>query len=40
MEQVTPFASRVPFLVNMGNHEFDIPPDTWPAAGPVNLLPL
>ena len=31
MEEITPWASRVPFLVNMGNHEFDSPPETWPA---------
>jgi hypothetical protein len=39
MEQVTPFASRVPFLVNMGNHEFDSPPDSWPTAGPEESFP-
>lgn len=30
-EQIQSFASAVPFLTNMGNHELDSPPETWPA---------
>ena len=36
-EEITPWASRVPFLVNMGNHEFDSPPDTWPTDSPGDV---
>ena len=28
-EQITPWASRVPFLTCVGNHEYDATPDTW-----------
>ena len=32
-EQIAPFAGRVPFLTNPGNHEFDAPPETWRPRG-------
>ena len=32
-EQIAPFAGRVPFLTNPGNHEFDAPPDAWRPRG-------
>ena len=29
LHQIQPFSTKVPYLINLGNHEYDSPLDTW-----------